>query len=100
LGALLAAGIAEGQTGDPHRTYPRRGKKTVVDPFAPVLPAERNPDRGVYDGYGRDTRGAIRLLRATELRQEQTASGEVVYLEGDVKLVQDSLTIWCDRAHH
>ncbi|MCB2197810.1 hypothetical protein KQI63_00285 [bacterium] len=88
---LLVSGIAQGR----ERRY---GKDNPFD----VKPTEavRNPDRGVYDGLGRSTNGATRLLRAIELRQEETAGGEVVYLEGDVKLIQDSLTIWCDRANH
>jgi len=64
-----------------------------------VAPVDKG-DRGQYDGYGRDTKGAIRLLRASELRQEQTRGGEVAYLENDVKIIQDSLTIWCDEARH
>lgn len=88
---LFVSGIAEGRDR-------RKGKGSPFD----INPNEtvRNPDRGVYDGLGRDTKGATRLLRATELRQEETSAGEVVYLEGDVKLIQDSLTIWCDRANH
>ncbi|GBE29872.1 MAG TPA: hypothetical protein ENH10_04005 [Bacteroidetes bacterium] len=57
-------------------------------------------DRGDYHGYGRDTGGAIILKRAAELQQIQDLTGEVVQLEGNVKIVQDSMTIWCDQSRH
>lgn len=65
-----------------------------------VAAAGTPSDRGEYHGEGRDTGGAIRLLRAGELRQEQRGAEEVMILTGDVKLIQDSLTIWCDFAQH
>ena len=74
-------------------------KKT--EKIEPYIPPKDEGDRGQYHGEGRDTKGAIKLIRAAELRQEQTAGqGEVVYLQHDVKIIQDSLTIWCDEARH
>jgi lipopolysaccharide export system protein LptA len=61
---------------------------------------EKIDDRGEYFGHDRDTGGAILLKRAGELRQIENASGEVILLEHNVKIVQDSMTTWCDWARH
>ncbi len=61
---------------------------------------EYQGDRGLYKGWRRDTGGVIKLLRAAELRQEERTGGAVSILERDVKIIQDSLTIWCDEAWH
>ncbi|MFH0882919.1 MAG: LptA/OstA family protein [bacterium] len=85
--------------GDPNwKTKVVQKSDEKIEPYVPPKDAG---DRGQYNGYGRDTKGAIRLIRAAELRQEQTTGqGEIVYLQHDVKIVQDSLTIWCDDARH
>ncbi len=57
-------------------------------------------DRGVYSGYGRDTQGAFRLERAGEMRQEDGYEGEVTLFEFNVKMLQDSTTMWCDLAKY
>ncbi len=61
---------------------------------------KRIDDRGDYHGYGRDTGGAIVLKRAGEFRQIENATGEVVLLEHNVKIIQDSMTTWCDWGRH
>ncbi|MCB2212878.1 hypothetical protein KQI52_12270 [bacterium] len=61
----------------------------------------RVDDRGDWHGQGRDTGGAIILDRAGELRQIEDARGEeIVLLENNVKIIQDSMTTWCDWARH
>ncbi|MBZ0264632.1 hypothetical protein K8I28_08175 [bacterium] len=67
----------------------------------PVI-IKRSPtdDRGDYHGRGRDTGGAIRLLRAGEMREEQSGKGLHRIIEHDVKMIQDSLTIWCEEANY
>ena len=100
LCSLLSAGLVQGQSKSSELGLFRGDKKSVRQEENEPGEVPRNPDRGIYDGYGRSTNGAIKLMRALDLRQEETRSGEVVYIEGDVKIFQDSLTIWCDRANH
>jgi len=113
---LLAAGLAAAQnSADQEQKQPKRrvappawgtpnwSRKPVEKSTRKIVkyvPPKDAGDRGQYHGYGRDTQGAIKLIRAAELRQEQTGQGEVIYLQRDVKIVQDSLTIWCDEARH
>jgi len=97
LATLFMAGLATGEQGK-GLPVAKVGSGTSGGVVA-AGPAQSS-DRGDYHGKGRSTNGAVRLLRARELRQEETAQGEVAYLVGDVKMIQDSLTIWCDEAHH
>lgn len=57
-------------------------------------------DRGVYQGLGRDTGGAIRLIRAGDMIIKGSQGKRVTFFQDDVKIIQDSLTIWCDEARH
>lgn len=78
-----------------------RAQNQGLSPLDTVTLAVPNyDDRGDYHGRGRDTGGAIVLKRAGELRQIQEPQGEVVELERNVKIVQDSMTMWCNRARH
>ncbi|MDP8206741.1 MAG: LptA/OstA family protein [Candidatus Electryonea clarkiae] len=61
---------------------------------------ERNPDYGDFQGQGRDTQGAVRLLRAAELSQRDDRIGQLSVLNRDVKIIQDSMTVWCDKAKY
>lgn len=119
LAALLltsALAFAQEKTKEPPKTEQPKKSQWWLDPSytqRKQVMAERKPekvpaykppedtgDRGQYDGYGRSTNGAVRLLRAARLRQQQTPKGEVIFLERDVKIIQDSLTIWCNEARH
>ncbi len=87
-------GDAGNALGKPMSTRP----DSVVE--ADTAEADDWPDRGNYQGWGRDTKGAVILLNAEELTQEQTSSGELTVIRDKVKFVQDSLTVWCDLARH
>ncbi len=78
----------------------RRHKVNREIPVPPKVERTRSDDYGIYDGWGRDTGGAVRLIRAKELRQIKDKRGELTILDWDVKIIQDSLSIWCDLGRY
>ncbi len=83
---------------DRDRVNPPRGPQHRL--AVPLQDSTRNPDRGQYEGWTRSTKGAVRLLRAREVKQEDRGNGLVTVFDWDVKLIQDSMTVWCDRAFY
>ncbi len=65
-----------------------------------VLGSQTIDDRGEYHGKGRDTKGAVRLLRAGDWTTEGSSGEYVTICRDNVKFIQDSITIWCDEARH
>lgn|GEM_PF-926772 len=90
--------------GQPSNSIASRGSKknrAVADTLSIVSrPFPSAAHRGEYDGLNRDTRGIIRLVQAAEWIQNQTSYGEVTTIEGNAKIIQDSLSIWCDKANY
>ncbi len=99
LTSFLLAGIALSQGPFDVGTRTKKFRsENVLNPQN--TDTTRNPDRGIYKGYGRSTLGAVKLLRAREVKQEDRGSGLVTIFDWDVKLIQDSMTVWCDKAFH
>ncbi|MBD3165772.1 hypothetical protein GF324_04180, partial [bacterium] len=96
--------VVTGRPGETFNPFPVRKKEQDFVARQRELRSGEGPtlpdDWGNYQGKGRDTNGAVKIVRAESMSQQETPRGLLTTLQSRVKFIQDSSTMWCDLAQY